>query len=444
MTQESISLYTTCWGEYWEKYGEAWCSDMNNLNKIPDEIIIVSDRKVSTSLLKHKNVKNIIVPIVDGKRTLPDYRNHAIKNAKFSWVVSTDLDDRYPKSFLDNIPDGSDIHAFSFKDISSGKYYYPDKSSLLKRLQGVVDQNLISSVTAIKKHVFESIRYELGCFEDQVFYSMASSLGLTVTSDDNDKSPRFIYSGPHGSLSDPEFERVSSIYSNILQKKTMPVYAFWFSSFKSMSKNRKIALSTLKKYCKDLIFLNEEGFFKYENSEIPIHKGFIYLTDNHKSDYARAYMMYFYGGGYSDIKPNKFYWDAYFEKLFLSNADAIGYAEQSFDDIAQFYKNSDTGLIGKNYNKFLGNGHYIFKPKTYTAYRWLMEIHKLMDERYEDLLKNPGVMVHISDPNYSQIIGDYPFEWNELAGRIFHKMQYEDNFENTMVSMPHTNNVDYL
>jgi hypothetical protein len=67
-----------------------------------------------------------------------------------------------------------------------------------------------------------------------------------------------------------------------------------------------------------------------------------------------------------------------------------------------------------------------------------------MDEKYDDLFKNQGIMIHISDPNYNQIIGNYPFEWNEVGGRILHKIQYEDSFKNTITAMPHTNSVNYL
>lgn len=193
------------------------------------------------------------------------------------------------------------------------------------------------------------------------------------------------------------------------------------------------------------MLLNTEQFLTYSHPEMPIHKGFTYLTDIHKSDYARAYMMYFYGGGYSDVKPNEFDWNPYFDKLFGSEYDVIGYAEKSISHIAMVPKNfEERHYIEKNYFKFIGNGHYIFKPKTDIAYRWIMQIHLKMDLAYDSLIKNPGVTVHITDPNYKKITGNYPFEWNEICGRIFHRLQYEDKLENVLAEMPFTKNINYL
>lgn len=220
------------------------------------------------------------------------------------------------------------------------------------------------------------------------------------------------------------------------------VYAFWFSPV--ISETRKAALSVLHQSVSNLVLLNTPRFYALENQEIPIHRAFKYLTDVHKSDYARAYVMYFYGGGYSDVKPNSFDWKPYFDKLYSSEYDAIGYAEKNPGDIAIFYSDKETkDYVDKNYYRFMGNGHYIFKPKTDMAFKWITEIHQKLDIIYDKLISNPGITVHITDPTYKQLLKDYPLEWNEICGKILHKLQYEYRLENILTDMPFTNNVNY-
>jgi hypothetical protein len=439
--KKTVTLYTTSYNNYWDKHGQEWCSDVNNLSTKPDEIIIVSDAPVDLSCLNYENVKNITSPVVKGRRMVSEYRNIAVKAASSDWIVSADLDDRYKNTFLDNIPEESDIHAFNFYYQEADKLITPGSNCLNERVYGLEGNNLISSHSAIKRHVFDKLKYEDNCHEDRVFYAMASQLDLKVSSDGPHVLPRLVYMGWH--TNHEELNRVTEVYIQNIINSGSSVYSFWFS--KNMSENRKNALNTISKSCKTLHFLDSEGFYKFENLEIPIHKGFKYLTDNHKSDYARAYMMYFYGGGYSDLKPNEFDWTPYFKQLFSSKHDAIGYSEVRSIDVAKFYNTLDVeDYVNNNYKRFIGNGHYIFKPKTYIAYQWITQVHKKMDERYENLVNNPGQTVHILDPSYSKILEKYPFEWNELGARILHKLQYEYKFANTLHGMPYVNAINYI
>lgn len=438
---KTICLYTISYNGYWEKHGERWCSDINNLNTKPDEIIVASDVPLDLSSLNYENVTNIVSPVVPGRRMVSEYRNIVIKSTLCDWVVSADLDDSYNNIFLDNLPDDSDIHAFRFYDQQEKRFYTPDSSCLHRRLHGSEGSSLVPSHSAIKRHLFDILKYEDNCHEDKVFYAMASQLDLKVSSDKESLPPRFNYSGWH--TGDPELDRVSNIYTKNIIDGSAPVYSFWFSE--DMSETRSNALKILSESCKTLQLLNSEEFYKFEHPELPIHKGFKYLTDNQKSDYARAYMMYFYGGGYSDVKANEFDWSPYFKKLFSSKYDAVGYGEIKATDIPKFYNAPDVEkYVNDNYKNFIGNGHYIFKPKTYIAYLWITDIHKKMDEKYEDLVKNPGKTTHVLDPNYYNMTKDYPFEWNEIGGRVLAKLQYKNNLENVLPIMPFVNIKNYL
>lgn len=420
------------WNGYWDKYKDSWCEDINKLNTTPDEIIIVSDVELDTSLLKNKNVKNIIVPDYYEKRPASTYRNIAVENATSEWIVSADIDDKFDPSFLDDLPSDSDIHGFVFQE--KGQTLCQDSQALEDRLTGKYNHGkIISGCSPIKKSVFANIKYEHGCHEDAIFYATASKLDIKFTYDDVNRSPRFYYSGWNSK--NDELARITKIYREMISGLSRPVYAFWFSD--SISETRAMSLELLKESCKNLVLLNTEEFLSYSHPELPIHKGFQYLHDVHKSDYARVYMMYFYGGGYSDVKPNSFDWNEYFDKLFLSKFDAIGYSEKKIEDVAKFYlEDSEYDLVKKNVEKIIGNCHYIFKPKTYTAYRWLMKIHEILDDRYDRLMSNPGLT-----PRSGGI--HYPIEWNEINGRILAKIQYEDNFINCLAGMPFPNNVNY-
>jgi hypothetical protein len=168
-------------------------------------------------------------------------------------------------------------------------------------------------------------------------------------------------------------------------------------------------------------------------------------------------MMYFYGGGYSDIKANTFDWNIYFDKLYLSKFDAIGYAEKSIEDVAPFWNYDDQidyEDVKDKYNKFAGNGHYIFKEKTKFAEEWLKNLHSVLDHKYELLRLNPGTYhpyaikggIHHSynrKRTSSKYPVNYPIEWNEINGRIKQKIEYLNNFSNFLLEMPYVNMKDY-
>jgi hypothetical protein len=442
MKRKTITLHTASWNNYWDKYGQEWASNVNKFNTKPDEIIIVSDSPIDFSMLNYPNVKNVIVPIVGPHKVLPYYRNEAIKVATSDWVVGSDLDDLPLENYLDDLNDLSDIHAFCFEDSEANRVYSADSNALEETLFNISERNYIPGTSAIKKYIFDTIHYEDNCYEDNIFYSTASLLNIKVAKDKVD-SPRFIYSGFHPEKNNSEVLRVGDIYKKVLQNNRN-VYCFWFSD--DMSDNRKNCLKVLKEKSNvNIILIDFENFYLYQNEEIPIHDGFKYLSDIQKSDYARAYIMYFYGEGYSDIKANDFDWNLYFDKLFTSKHYAIGYKTANQEDIGEFWNDDENmkTICLDRYADIAGNGHYIFKPKTKFAYDWLIEIHSMMDDKYEDLKNNPGI-----DPRQSRDIvnpkqNDYPFRWAEIGGLVKHRIEYRHNFSTFILDMPHANIKNY-
>ena len=448
----TITLYVMSWNGYWDKYGAQWIQHVNNFRTQPDEIVIVSDSKIDASTLTQSNVKNIIVPTDKYFNPVGNYRNIAIKNSSSDWIVASDLDDVQLVNYLDDLDPSADICGFSFIEKEHNKLYTPNSESLNKRLLDIYDDFLIPGTSAIKKVVFDKIRYEDSGYEDMVFYAKASKLNFKVVNV-NPTEPRFIYSGFHSNFNNKEVMRISKIYTKVLMGNRN-IYCFWFS--KEVTENRKKAFDILCKNSKcNIVLINSETFYTYENLEIPIHKGFPYLSDVHKSDYARAYMMYFYGEGYTDIKPNSFDWFPYFDMLFTSRHDVIGAKTENFYDSGNFWNDDEyiNNIMLKDYSKLISMGHFIFKPKTKLAYKWLELIHKKMDDKLEQLIANPskhpysvkgGIHAwyegHVAP---EQINPDYPFEWAELGGVSLHQIQYESGMQDQLLIMPKSNTVNY-
>jgi hypothetical protein len=234
------------------------------------------------------------------------------------------------------------------------------------------------------------------------------------------------------------------------------LYVCWFSGLNSMSKNRSEALKCLYQNSGVTVELvtNKSFYKKYNNPEIPIHPAFDYLSDVHKSAYFRSYMMYSYGGGYSDIKANYFDWNKYFDELYSSKYDAIGYSEISPKHIVNFWED-DLCIkqnVEKNYSKFAGNGMYIYKTKTEIAKRWIGRVHEELDNKLESLKDYPGTYHPYAIPGGIQshsIDGmpysdsKYPIGWGEINGKIIQKLQYENNFSNFLLTMPYINTESY-
>lgn len=196
-----------------------------------------------------------------------------------------------------------------------------------------------------------------------------------------------------------------------------------------MSPARKNAIETLKSNsgC-EIIIVNPSNLETFNNQSYPIHESYEKLSLTHRSDYLRAYLMYHYGGGYSDIKPFSFDWRPIFEKLHESEFQFTGSRESQPDHIA-----SADRIIKNSYNLLVTMQRVIFKPKTEFALEWLQRVSLKISEKSDQLKKCDG-SYHPRATSYG-IHGErlkqsfnsykYPFEWNELCGRIFHKLCFE-------------------
>lgn len=191
------------------------------------------------------------------------------------------------------------------------------------------------------------------------------------------------------------------------------IYCFWTGNNK-MSNERKAALESLQNDsgCK-VILITPANLSEYILPEHPIHSAYEYLSYTHKADFLRTYFMRFHGGGYADIKKQTGSWVDSFEKLRKDNRYWIlGYPEVPGGVAYQPY--------GDKWKELIGNGAYICRPNTPLTIEWYDDMIRLLDSKMERLQQNPA-----SYPQDCAESGSgYPLEWNEMLGRIFHKVCY--------------------
>ena len=105
----TITLYTCAWGNYWEKYGGKWIEQVKNLNTQPDEVFIVSDKPLNNCPYK------VYICEVKEPSTISHFRKKAIDLTTTTWCTFSDLDDKMFPNYLDDLSPEYDVIAFSLK-----------------------------------------------------------------------------------------------------------------------------------------------------------------------------------------------------------------------------------------------------------------------------------------------------------------------------------------
>jgi hypothetical protein len=144
----------------------------------------------------------------------------------------------------------------------------------------------------------------------------------------------------------------------------------------------------------------------------PLHPAYQYLSETHKADYLRTYFMHFHGGGYSDIKKASGSWIESFTQMNTTDAWMCGYKE--IEGGVAYAPNADKWRV------MVGNGAYICKPQTELTAKWYSEMLALLDSKLDALRLHPS-----SFPQDCSEVSPYPIGWNEMLGRIFHRVSYE-------------------
>lgn len=238
-----------------------------------------------------------------------------------------------------------------------------------------------------------------------------------------------------------------------LKHKSIKIYSgdepvlrfFWNGSIASMSDTRfncyKSIISNSK--IKHIEMVTPSNFKNYEVKDQIIHPAFEYLNPSHQSDYVRAYIGYFYGGGYTDIKHCSYDWNPYFDIL-KNNPDKelIGYRTQIRVNGKYVFTNQDHP---DHLN--IGAGYWICKKGSSIMKNCLDKMTLILDKNYDQLKNYPGT-VHPYISADHKIHGwvpaefndyQYPLEWTELM-MCFHSAQKNNN-DKLLYNMPNLSDV---
>lgn len=212
---------------------------------------------------------------------------------------------------------------------------------------------------------------------------------------------------------------------NIDYIKQFTIFCFWTGS-NEMSDNRKKCLLDLKSNSKcNVILVTPETLDEYILPQHPLHQSYTYLSETHKADYLRTYFMHFHGGGYSDVKmPSTSWINAFHDMQNNPNCYINGYHEPDPGGIA----NLDVQHL---WQELVGNCAYIVRPNTEFTQKWYGSMLAFLDTNLEELRQNPSTYPQTQKGDGT----NYPLEWNELLGRIFHKISV-DYIPNMLYSVP--------
>ena len=131
--------------------------------------------------------------------------------------------------------------------------------------------------------------------------------------------------------------------------------------------------------------------------------------------------MFYYGGGYCDIKEILHSWSDAFDLLnSREEKSGIGYPE-IVNGVAKIHSDDEFRAMDvynfnvemrRNYKKLIGNGAYIFKPKSLIFEFLLKEQERRIRKHQEELKRFPGNVLGNNE--------GYPLGWSYLLGEIFH------------------------
>lgn len=172
-------------------------------------------------------------------------------------------------------------------------------------------------------------------------------------------------------------------------------------------------------------FLNSQTYRAWQLDDAPFHPAFEFLSETHKSDYLRVYLMHHHGGGYSDIKLTARSWRPHFDALLRSDKWCLGYTEIGPHGVAPVGGTLQQELAS-NYQHLIGLCAFIFRKRTPLTQAWMDQTHALLDARHDSLRRHPAR--HPQDRAGGQFedgsMSAYPLQWTELLGNIFHPLIY--------------------
>ena len=197
-----------------------------------------------------------------------------------------------------------------------------------------------------------------------------------------------------------------------------------------MSTARLQAVEALSSWDIPFHLITEDNLHQWVVDDHPISSAWWHLSAMHKADYLRCYLMHHHGGGYTDIKFPTGPWRPCFGRMEVTNAWAAGYQEfwwgvaslgsrglggpRLLDPRWRKYR-----LMQLRYRKLIGNGAFIFRPRTPLTMEWLIAEDAVLAALGAALSENPAQQpVEYKGPVVNGRPTGYPVAWSQLGGDV--------------------------
>jgi hypothetical protein len=207
------------------------------------------------------------------------------------------------------------------------------------------------------------------------------------------------------------------------------IWCFWYNG--QMNETRTRSFDLMKSNLGvPLCLITKDNINEFILPDFPLHPAFQWLSDVHKSDYMRIYLLHHYGGGWHDIKPTKVnfqhVWDVFNdpEVYFVGRPEIKGGPAQVSDIQGRWMPDHWPDLVGC--------GWWVGRPNTPLSYDMYLGINDLLDKNYEALKKYPAKTPFDKKkkpaipwlPFIFNSKKGYPLPWT-VFGNIFHPLNYK-------------------
>lgn len=189
------------------------------------------------------------------------------------------------------------------------------------------------------------------------------------------------------------------------------IWSFWIGD-NPLTPARRAALKSMREMNPEtpveLIGLDRLGEFVLNDH--PLHPAFEFLSLNHRSDYLRAYFLYHFGGGYSDIKGLVSPWADALTTLRRSGGKWMAGTALT----GAKWAGNPPGRLGRHVSRYfeeiLSGTTLGGRARNPLCAEWLREIERVLDYAQPALEESPGKIWGADS--------SYPLEWMALQGNI--------------------------
>ena len=204
-----------------------------------------------------------------------------------------------------------------------------------------------------------------------------------------------------------------------------------------MSKSRSQGIEYMEKYIGiPLCLVTKENLDEFIAPNAPIHPAFHYLSDVHKSDYMRIYLLHHYGGGWHDIKPTQTCLVEAWEQF--SNPDVYLVGKPEIKGGAAHIHDRNGRWMPRFWSKLVATNRWVGKAMTPLSEELFKDINQLLDDNLLKLKKHPAKHAYAKKRNLiKQLIkmefSNYPLQWT-VFGNVFHplNLKYLENIKRNL------------